>query len=389
MRIIQADYIFPLNQSPIKNGYLFIEDDGEIIHVTDKQPITNDFKVERYTGFVCPGFINTHCHLELSHLRGLLPEAIGLEKFVSKIPKIRSISQVKLNKAMKDADKEMSACGIVAVGDISNTTDGLEIKKKSHIHYHSFVEVYGVDAKKSEVLFLQGKKVLKAYNVNKQSASLVPHAPYSVSPELLKKIYQNGKKSLKCIHHQESKAEKQLFLKGKKSFATLFEKKGEDVTWIKKMGVSSSHYGVLKYLSKDEKILLVHNTYSSQQDINLIEMNLDKAYWCTCPKANWFIERQLPNYKLWRKNNLKITLGTDSLASNQSLSILEEMKFIQKKIPEISTNELLLWACKNGAEFLALPNLGSFTPGFKPGVVLIKNTRGELLMRDSYVEVLA
>ena len=389
MRIIQADYIFPLNQAPIKNGYLFIEDDGTVIHVTDTAPITKDFQVEQYSGFICPGFINTHCHLELSHLKGLLPEALGLEKFISKIPKMRGSPHLNPSKSMRDADKEMREAGIVAVGDISNTSDGLEVKKKSPLHYHSFVEVFGLDTKKSNSLLLEGKKVLEIYRENNQAASLVPHAPYSVSPILLEGIYGHDKNSIKSIHHQESKSENQLFLDGEGPLVALYEEKGVDISKLKKMGKTSSQYSVLDYLSNDEKILFVHNTYSKPEDIDLIEKNLTSAYWCTCPKANWYIERQLPDYELWRKNNLKVTLGTDSLASNHGLSILEEIKCIHESFPQIPTNELLIWACKNGAEFLDLPRLGSFSPGFKPGVMLIKNTKGTSLTRDSCVEVIA
>tara|TARA_Y100000385_G_scaffold290494_1_gene363849 strand:+ start:3872 stop:5041 length:1170 start_codon:yes stop_codon:yes gene_type:complete len=388
MRIIQADYIFPLNQAPIKKGYLFIEDDGTVIHVSEIAPITDDFEVEKYAGFICPGFVNTHCHLELSHLKGLIPEAAGLEKFLDQIPKMRDLPQANPSQSMRDADKEMYAAGIVAVGDISNTTAGLEVKKKSPLLYHSFVEVFGLDAGKSEALLSEGKKVLEAYLANNQSASLVPHAPYSVSPELLEGVYRHDKKSLKSIHHQESKAENQLFLDGEGGFITLFEEKGVDISRIKKMGISSSQYSILKHLSKDEKILLVHNTYSTQEDINFIEHNLNNAYWCSCPKSNWFIDRQLPDYELWRKNKLKITLGTDSLASNCGLSILEEMKCIQENFPQISTNELLIWACKNGAEFLSFPKLGSFSAGFNPGILLIKNTQGTSLTKESCIEVL-
>lgn len=388
MRIIQADYIFPLNQAPIKKGYLFIEDDGTVIHVTEIAPITDDFEVEKYAGFICPGFVNTHCHLELSHLKGLIPEAAGLEKFIDQIPKMRDLPQANPSQSMRDADKEMCAAGIVAVGDISNTTAGLEVKKKSPLLYHSFVEVFGLDARKSEALLSEGKKVLETYRANNQSASLVPHAPYSVSPELLEGVYRHNKKSLKSIHHQESKAENQLFLDGEGGFVTLFEGKGVDISRIKKMGISSSQYSILKHLSKDEKILLVHNTYSTQEDINFIEHNLSNAYWCSCPKSNWFIDRQLPDYELWRKNKLKITLGTDSLASNGGLSILEEMKCIQENFPQISTNELLTWACKNGAEFLSFPKLGSFSAGFNPGILLIKNTQGTSLTKESCIKVL-
>ena len=156
MRIIQASYILPLNTAPIKNGYLYIEDDGTVIHVNDVAPITNQFEVEVYEGIVCPGFVNTHCHLELSHMKGLVPEGSGLPKFVSQIPKLRQTSKVDKFKSIKEADQNMSKSGIVAVGDISNTTESLSVKKNSAIRYHSFVEQFGLDKNKADDLLRKG-----------------------------------------------------------------------------------------------------------------------------------------------------------------------------------------------------------------------------------------
>ena len=143
------------------------------------------------------------------------------------------------------------------------------------------------------------------------------------------------------------------------------------------------------YLPKEQKLLLVHNTFSESADIEEIETHFSHAYWCTCPKANWYIEQRLPNYDLWREKNLKITIGTDSLASNDSLNVLEEIKMIPKNYPHIPTNELLIWACKNGAEFFNYDELGSFEAGSKPGVVLIEHVIGLQLTENSKVTVLA
>ena len=144
----------------------------------------------------------------------------------------------------------------------------------------------------------------------------------------------------------------------------------------------------LQYLPKEHKVLLVHNTCSKANDIDQVETHFTNAYWCTCPKANWYIERALPNYDLWREKNLKITVGTDSLASNDTLSILEELKLIQKNFPHIPTEELLNWACENGAAFFGYNDLGSFSNGNKPGVILIENVEGMKFTRNSSVKVL-
>ena len=388
MRIIKASYILPLNTAPIKNGYLYIEDDGTVIHVNDVAPITKQFEVEVYEGIICPGFVNTHCHLELSHMKGLMPIGSGLPKFVSQIPQLRKTSNLDPLESIKEADRNMYQSGIVAVGDISNTTGSINVKKDSAIRYHSFVEQFGLDKNKADNLLCEGVKIVEEYRSFDLSASLVPHAPYSLSPQLLKGIYSYSNGQLLTIHHQETASEKDLFLKSKGELAELFLSKGLDISSQLEGGKNSAQYALLPYLSKKQKLLLVHNTFSDSADIEEIESHFSLAYWCTCPKANWHIEQRLPNYDLWRKKNLKITIGTDSLASNDSLSIIDEIKMIQKKFPHIPTNELLIWACKNGAEFFNYDELGSFKPGSRPGVVLIEHLNGLQLRENSSVTVL-
>jgi cytosine/adenosine deaminase-related metal-dependent hydrolase len=389
MRIIQASFIVPLNGEIIENGYLFIEQDGTLIHVTDQAPITSDFEVEVYDGILCPGFVNTHCHLELSHMKGLIPEASGLPEFVNQIPSLRNKSTENPLEAMAAGNNEMSQAGIVAVGDICNTSDSLNIKKDSALKYHSFVEVFGLDKNKNKELVIKGEALVQQYESQGQDCSITPHAPYSMSPELLEGVYASSKGQLLSIHHQETKSENEMFLESKGDLVNLYEKRALDISAQISFKKSSSEYSLLQYLPKNQKVLLVHNTYSESSDIDLIENHFSNAYWCTCPKANWYIERKLPNYDFWIDKKLKITVGTDSLASNDSLNILEELKLIQKHYAHIPTEELLKWASKNGADFFGYSGLGTFTKGTKPGVLLIENVEGMMLTEQSRIKVLA
>jgi cytosine/adenosine deaminase-related metal-dependent hydrolase len=389
MRIIQASFIVPLNGEIVENGYLFIEEDGTLIHVTDQAPITSDFEVEVYEGILCPGFVNTHCHLELSHMKGLIPEATGLPEFVNQIPSLRNKSTENPLEAMAAGNNEMSQAGIVAVGDICNTSDSLNIKKDSALKYHSFVEVFGLDKNKNKELVIKGETIVQQYESQGQDCSITPHAPYSMSPQLLEGVYASSKGQLLSIHHQETKSENEMFLESKGDLVNLYEKRALDISAQISFKKSSSEYSLLQYLPKNQKVLLVHNTYSESSDIDLIENHFSNAYWCTCPKANWYIERKLPNYDFWIDKKLKITVGTDSLASNDSLNILEELKLIQKHYAHIPTEELLRWASKNGADFFGYSGLGSFTKGTKPGVLLIENVEGMMLTEQSRIKVLA
>ena len=106
------------------------------------------------------------------------------------------------------------------------------------------------------------------------------------------------------------------------------------------------------------------NTFIQKEDIT-------DNYYCTCPKANLYIEKMLPDYSIFDTD--KLCVGTDSLASNNTLSILDELLVIQEN-SNFDMNTLLKIACKNGAEALGFEKLGTFEQGKKPGLNLIYNS---------------
>ncbi len=140
-------------------------------------------------------------------------------------------------------------------------------------------------------------------------------------------------------------------------------------------------------LSKARDVLLVHNTFTKQEDIDYVQLQTAnylqplkacrrrsklRTFFCLCVNANKYIEEALPPVELFRKNNCSLILGTDSLASNWSLNILDEIKTIRENFPSIPLEEILQWATINGAKALQMDSvLGSFEKGKKPGVVLI------------------
>ena len=125
-------------------------------------------------------------------------------------------------------------------------------------------------------------------------------------------------------------------------------------------------------LTKPGKLLLVHNTFTEDSDIQRAGNYNGDVFWVFCPNANLYIENKLPDIPLFVKENQNIALGTDSLASNHQLSILEEMKTITKHFPEVSLSELIKWGTLNGAMALNMDNeIGSIEVGKKPGLNLI------------------
>jgi aminodeoxyfutalosine deaminase len=346
-------------------------------------------------GILCPGFINTHCHLELSHLKGKVSEGKGMTGFISElVPQRSKFTNPEIQEAIKFWDAEMYKNGIVAVGDICNTDDTFSAKAQSKIYYHSFIELFDLNPARTQEVMDQGK-MLAGLLRKDQPYSFVPHAPYTVTPGLYKLIAENQPSPdvPVCIHNQESLAESEAFESNSGAIWEMFKKLGIDMGWLKRTGLNSlrSYYeNLLTY----ERIQLVHNTYTSGEDVAWAMLRREEGgrkrekpfdvtqgglrtedcelFFCTCPNANLYIEGRLPDYPALLKAGAKMTIGTDSLASNHQLSILEEMKTIQKHF-DIPTTELIRWATINGAEFLGIDKqFGSFGEGKTPGVNLIK-----------------
>ena len=377
MRKIAATYIFPINKPPIKNGTLICETDGTIIEIIDnKGVIKEEPGLEFYSGILVPGFINTHCHLELSHLKDKIEEKTGIGRFVGEINTLRNENTGNKEKAIEIADRKMWAAGIAAVGDISNSNSTINTKLKSKIFYHTFVESFGFHPSRAEVAFDYAKTVCSNFCENNLPASISPHSPYSVSESLFKKIreYSFAEKSVITIHNQESEAEAQFFYDGTGEIANHIKiNLGIDISHWKPTG-KSSITSILKYLPPKNQLILVHNTFTEKSDLNELKKkrSLENTWFALCSNSNIFIENKLPPINLLKNEKLNICLGTDSLASNHQLSILSEMTTIQQNFPEIKLEELLIWATLNGAKALNIDsNFGSFQAGKNPGINLI------------------
>ncbi len=376
-RNLSADWIFTVSSAPIPNGVLRVSRDGEILAVyTAEEAAEHEFEnIERFEGVLIPGFINTHCHLELSHLFGCIAERTGLPTFVREIVAQRAAPDQVVIRAMELADREMEQNGIVAVGDISNQSISRTVKQNSSLYYHTFVEVFGFNQSPKAII----ENALKVKDeLLPLKASIVPHAPYSVSKELFQEIKSvTQPDDILSIHNQETLAENEFFEKGTGHFDEMYLRLNTPKAEDHGGGKNAIEYH-LPHLPANN-LLLVHNTFTSKADINFALQQHQSVYWCFCPQANLYIEGNLPDVNLFLDSEVAITLGTDSLASNHQLSILAEMKVLQQQ-KQIPFNQLLKWATLNGARFLNIADqYGSFDIGKKPGVNLITLDEGDII----------
>jgi cytosine/adenosine deaminase-related metal-dependent hydrolase len=376
-RYISADYIFPISSEPIKDGVIMLHDSGEILDVFSPSQIDQLSKpIERHHGIIVPGFVNAHCHLELSHMLGKIPRATGLVSFIKSVISQRAADEAQVLEAMKIADERMFNNGIVAIGDISNIDLSFSVKQNSKIFYHTFIELLGFDPRKAELVFQKALELQAKFMPLK--ASLAPHAPYSVSKQLfdLIKLHSERHENLFSMHNQESEPENEFFLSKKGPFMDFYKMLNLNIDFFQAQG-QTSFQSVLPLLPDNQKLLLVHNTFTNADDIAKAKLSGKNLNWCFCPNANQYIEGQLPDIELIRKSGFNITLGTDSLASNDNLCILSELKTIKKHFAHLPTSEIMCWATSNGAQFLGIEQTyGSIEKGKTPGLNLISHVNG-------------
>ena len=353
-------------------------------------------EVEQFEGILSPGFINCHCHLELSHMKGSIPEKTGMTDFVLAVVQHRHHAEENILAAIEAAENEMLHNGIVAVGDICNNAHTLAQKKKNRLYYHNFIEASGFLPSIAEERFDRSRDFFNSfaqqYMMPIESNSIVPHAAYSVSPELFKLIVNFPGNHILTMHNQESIAEEDLFLSRKGDFLRMYEQMNIDVSFFQTSGINSLRT-VMPYFIKNQTLILVHNVTTNMDDVSYLKhfgspshaassaslrrpkdsrLPTPDLFFCLCPNANLYIGNKLPDIDLLVSTDIPMVIGTDSLASNHQLSILEELKTIRKFYPRLELQTLLEWATINGARALQLDEmLGSFEKGKRPGVVLI------------------
>ena len=385
MKVISADVLFPVSGAPVRNGFVAFDEDGTIVRLGETEQLTTPVD-EHFTGAICPGFINAHCHLELSFMFQNIPTHTGLIDFIKQVVAIRdNFDDVTQQEAIQDGEQQMWENGIMAVGDISNDTRSFQIKEASKLRFHTFVEVFDFEPAATSAVIETGKKVYDAApKANGNTASITPHAPYSVTPTLVSfcERFSSQHTPLLSIHNQEHPEENQYFIDKTGSWNQLFVDWNQNHDWFYPAGKSSLQ-AMGESLSTRNQILYIHNTFTSKEDVQWAEHHLREVYFCSCPNANLYIENRLPDYEQLVDAGATLCLGTDSLASNWQLSILEEMKTIQKHYPVFRTNELLEWACINGAKALLFDdNLGSIEEGKQPGLVHISSLTEDFALTD-------
>lgn len=380
MRRFAAKYVYTLtSQEPLLNAFVEVDGAGTVLRTGPCES-----GEELLDGAIVPGFVNAHCHVELSYMKGLFRKGTGMAGFIDQINALRdSFSpEVKLS-CLKEAMDAMWDQGVVAMADISNCDDSFAVKASHPLYTRTFLEVFGAHPEDcpnvmESVLALQKKALALGLD-----AAPSPHACYTMSPELLSASSVAGLRSgYLSFHSEESGEEEQMMLSG--SGPMWENRKANGIPTPPVTGTTSLEYFLDRLLAGGLQapvpghVLLVHECCLTAEGAALARKLLREPYLAVCPLSNLFIHRMLPPIPLMRESGIPICVGTDSLSSNDALCMVDELYCLQQAFPEVPLGELLEWACLNGARFLGKDAvLGTLEPGKTPGLVFISSCHSE------------
>ena len=386
MKRFSAQYIITNSGPLLKRSVITTEDDGTIINIENKQgTLSEEHSTEFYNGIIIPGFVNCHCHLELSHMKDSILKGSGLGSFIEHVRNSRDDKKRVYNSAVS-ADNHMFKEGIVLCADICNTSDTFKLKKESSISYINLLEVFGLDPDKAGRRMDEIGSLAETAKLMELPFSLVPHSAYSMSLTLLRLLKsKSSANKVTSIHFMETEGE-EIFLK--QNNGPLMSSYSRSGLVPPRLETAKNHAAViLEEVTRSGNLILVHNTFADQNTIRAVSQRKN-LFWCICPNSNIYIENKIPPLNLLIDEGVEIVVGTDSLASNMSLSILEELKTIQFNFPLIPIEDLILWATMNGAKALGEENrFGSIELGKRPALIVLQNVdlKNMKLLPESFV----
>ena len=335
-----------------------VDSSRRIVSVVESATIDSMAGVEFYPGILIPGMVNLHCHLELAYLRGAIEEQTGFAGFARAIGMVRDKFTIEERlHAASVADSAMWQEGIEAVLDIANDDVVMPVKERSKIEYRTLFELFGLGCNS----ITKHQEMAERYT----NSSITPHSTYSLQDQMFRSAASNNRSTI-SIHMLESEAETELY-RGQGSLMEWYERMGWECDFL--------HYGspaqrVVRSIEPSRNVVLVHGCRATGEDVALISDHFkDNVTWALCPESNRYISNNRPPVELLRKMGCRIGIGTDSLASARSLSLVDNLRLIDN----VPLNEALTWATKGGAEALGMDHLGEIAVGKRPGLVIIRD----------------
>ncbi|MFT4578035.1 MAG: cytosine/adenosine deaminase-related metal-dependent hydrolase [Nitrospinales bacterium] len=347
---------------PIENGELIVEEGDVVVISSSPTERETEETLDLSDHLLMPGFVNAHSHLGLSALGGKLsPEKTFASWIDHLIPLNAALSDEERIRGIRMGADEMKASGVTGLADY--VADPALLKFIVDLGFRSilFLETIGFQEERAKAIAEEVEETLKTHASN-CNLGIAPHAPYSVSPKLWQRLDQLAKKygCLLSTHLAETDEEVQFIEKGGGPLVGLLkDRQAFDMSWLVP-GTTPARF--LKSLDVLSGMVAVH--------CNFIDDDIDAVQTAVfCPKStHWFGRTHILPVRKMLDAGIRVGLGTDSMASNDSLNFLEEIRMADKMLPDVSRKEILMMATRLGGEILRLP-CGKIESGKKADII--------------------
>lgn len=363
----RAAWILPIHSPPIAGGVVTV-DRGSILAVG---PYDGGAVEDLGRVAVLPGLVNAHTHLELSWMRGQVPPGTSVPAWAARLMALRRTVWAEPSDPIVDAIVEARASGTCLVGDVTNTFATFAPLLDSELSAALFRELVGFSAPDPEALVREvSDRIADLTPIAWLRASIVPHAPYSVSPALMRAIAAWSKGKPLSIHLGESPQEVEFLTDGTGEWRALLESLGVwNPAW------TPPACGPVEYLDRlgmvDRHLLAVHGVTFT--DAELSRLAAAGSTVVACPRSNRWTGAGVPPVERFYASGVRVAVGTDSLASVDDLNLFAELAEIRRLAPGVPAARILDSATLAGTQALGFDSeLGSLTPGKRAQLLAVR-----------------
>ena len=363
MEILTASWVLPISRPPVSRGRVAIDGSRVVWVGRAGEAGEPDAPVRDLgEGVLVPGLVNAHCHLELSHLAGRLELGHGFVPWVEDVVASRGrFTDDEIRVAAAGAVRFLEEHGTVAVADVSNALGHLDLLGGARLSAVVFLELLAWDPAKAEATLAWADERLRSIGPSLRpgvEVRLAAHAPHSVSPALLRGLVERG--GAAAIHLAESRDEAEFLASGGGAWPSFLAKRGLGHVELAVPGLSPVRYteslGVLH-----SRLVAAHGVQVDAADREVLARHGVSVV--LCPRSNRNLGVGTADAPALRAAGVRLALGTDSLASVETLDVLEDAALLQRQFPDLDPAAIVRMATLGGAEALGLDDLGAIAPG--------------------------
>jgi 5-methylthioadenosine/S-adenosylhomocysteine deaminase len=371
----RASWILPIGGPPIPDGRVVVEE-GRIVEVGEGRKPAGYREVHLGCRAILPGLVNAHTHLELSWMRARVAPSATMPDWIRALMALRREVHRDDPLAMAAAAGEARRTGTSLVGDISNTLASIHALGTGPLGGCLFYELLGFNHPDPVQHVRDKAEQLRAVARPRVRTSIVPHAPYSVSPALFRAIaaVASSERWRLSVHLGESSDELEFLATGRGAFRDLLQSVG---AWNDAWAPPGT--GPVAYLESfgllGERTLIVHAVHLTDEELR--RLAAAGATIVTCPRSNRWVGVGDPPIARFYAAGARVAVGTDSLASCPNLNLFAELARMRELAPEISARTLLHSATQAGADALGFGDeYGSILPGRRADLVAVEVPAG-------------